>query len=408
MWLWRALVAVAAGKWVFEAYIARQQDFFVYLDAARRLIAGASLYGPLEALPYTYPPLTAALFVPLAWLPDTVAGALWLTLNLTVSWWIIRRLAPGLPRIMLLLLLLGAPFSRSIYLGQINVLLFLLMWLAASAPVAASAGGWRIGVAAALKITPAWLGASYALTGRWKALAVAALTALVGLGLGWLIAPDDSAWYWLHGIWDVNRVGGGGYPDNQSLWGLLARLGAHTPAAVSWSLGACILAATLVATYRHRREPLEVFTAVGLGGLILAPVAWSHHFFWLSVAVASLWKRRPGAARLLAVLMLFEPIFMDGLLRHAPSTIRALGVSNYTVLACCLLGAMCLRGHLMDDNRSPQPADPLAADQTGKSTPAGEPRTSSPPRDDSTSSAAPELLRRDGHNSHALKAAPRD
>lgn len=330
----RVFVVLAAGKLLFEAYIARQQDFLVYVDAARRLIDGGQLYGPLNALPFTYPPITAALFVPFAWMPNVFAVLLWCVINLGLAAWVLRRLIPAGPRLLLVLLALGAPFARSVYLGQVNLVLFSLLVSAATAATVSRWSGWRVGVAATVKITPGWLGLVYLVTGRWRPLAVMAAAAVTGIGLGWVLRPQDSQWYWTHGVWNTNRVGGGNYPDNQSVWGLIARISPDTPTALPATACILIIAASLYAARRHRTSILEVFTSVGLAGLLIAPVSWSHHFIWLSVMVVLLYRRRHHrAAYALATCLAIEPVFMNGIVHALPTPLAAIGSSHYTLLA---------------------------------------------------------------------------
>src|SRR5262245_12035238 len=148
--LW-AVIVVLFVKWCFELFIAQQQDFVVYLDAARRLVSGEPLYGPLDALPFTYPPLAALAFVPVCWLPNVVAGAAWICLNIFLTAYLIRRIGVGLPAWMAFLLAFTAPFARSVYLGQVNLVLIVLMW-GAIEPMASGGRAWRIGLAGSVKI----------------------------------------------------------------------------------------------------------------------------------------------------------------------------------------------------------------------------------------------------------------
>jgi len=124
-WIARlAIAAVIVGvslRWVRELQAGHQQDFLVYVNAARDWLAGRSLYVDRPALPYTYPPVAALLFLPFAPLPDGLVMAVWVVLNLGLGAWLTRRLFPGQPWWLLALVMLSAPIGRSIYLGQINL-----------------------------------------------------------------------------------------------------------------------------------------------------------------------------------------------------------------------------------------------------------------------------------------------
>jgi hypothetical protein len=81
------LVAVASAAWMILRFPGRYQwDFMVYHAAGQRFAAGVDPYGPIAGLPqylhYIYPPITAAVFAPLAGLGDTAAKILWFALKL--------------------------------------------------------------------------------------------------------------------------------------------------------------------------------------------------------------------------------------------------------------------------------------------------------------------------------------
>lgn len=331
----------------------------VYLEAARRLLGGESLYGQRSALPFTYPPLAAVAFVPLAWLPNWVAATGWLLLNLCVSWWLLRRIFGPAPLTVVALAAFTAPFARSLYLGQLNIVLFALVWLAVSADPRSRWSGWSIGLAASLKLTPAWLAMRYAVQGRWRQVLVSAGVAMAGVVLAWALTPGESLWYWTEGIRDPSHVGGADYSDNQSLVGFAAKV---LPAAPSpWVLAAVIVTAlaSAYAARRWRAHRVEAFVAVGLGGLLLAPVSWSHHFLWLTVMVAVL--RAHGHPRLAGALLgalLIEPLVVDGLVGWTPEPLRGVAASHYTALAVASLVYLC--------RQSPRsaPHAPLPTDET--------------------------------------------
>ena len=68
--LWRlALLGLLVWSAVLVAN-GRGFDFFIYREAALRLLSAAPLYQPADgAFPYKYAPTTVLLFVPFAWLP---------------------------------------------------------------------------------------------------------------------------------------------------------------------------------------------------------------------------------------------------------------------------------------------------------------------------------------------------
>ena len=64
------------------------EDLGVYREAAAAALSGADvLYaGPVDRLPYTYPPVAAYLLAPVAWWPPVLGGVLMTTVNVAVLW----------------------------------------------------------------------------------------------------------------------------------------------------------------------------------------------------------------------------------------------------------------------------------------------------------------------------------
>src|SRR5206468_1092415 len=101
----------------------------IFATAARSWVAAADLYLPTDEL-YRYSPGIAALFVPLAQLPDSVGGCLWRVVNvaalLAALHWFMRACLPGRlrPPWAAVYVLLVLPLSVSnIHNGQSNPLL---------------------------------------------------------------------------------------------------------------------------------------------------------------------------------------------------------------------------------------------------------------------------------------------
>jgi alpha-1,2-mannosyltransferase len=107
-----------------------------------------------------------------------------------------------------------------------------------------------------------------------------------------LVAPDASFTYWTQMVLDTSRSGGGGYPDNQSLTGVLARVLRDDTPPVWITLpvqGLALAAAYLVArrATATRHDVMSVL-AVAIGGLLASPVSWSHHWVWAAPMVMTL------------------------------------------------------------------------------------------------------------------------
>jgi len=71
-------------------------DLKVYRDGSPALLQGTlydwHLTEPLGqfALPFTYPPFAAVLFLPLSWLPWVAVRVLWQAASVVCLWWLVR------------------------------------------------------------------------------------------------------------------------------------------------------------------------------------------------------------------------------------------------------------------------------------------------------------------------------
>ena len=128
-------------------------------------------------------------------------------------------------------------------------------------------GGIGIGLATALKLTPALFLVFLVLIGRRRAAVVAAGTSLGATLLGFAVDPDASWEYWTSTLWDTSRVGRLVNPWNQSVLGLLAHVSDPAqPDRLLWALVAAGVAALglgrAVRVYRRGDDS----TAVTLAG----------------------------------------------------------------------------------------------------------------------------------------------
>jgi alpha-1,2-mannosyltransferase len=151
--------------------------------------------------------------------------------------------------------------------------------------------GVGIGLAAAIKLTPAIFIGYLLLTRRWREAGVATATAATATMLAALVAPTQSLIFWTDAIWDTNRIGVLAYVSNQSLQGALSRLAPPTPGSVFWALAAL---GVLVIWARKARLAGEVgddragFALTGVVACLISPITWVHHLVWLIPALVVL------------------------------------------------------------------------------------------------------------------------
>jgi alpha-1,2-mannosyltransferase len=294
--VWGA-AAVVALTWVcVRSFSSGLLDLRVYLAGGEAWRAGTDLYtadfqAPL-GLPFTYPPFAAMLFSGLTPLPVpiiavlfTAAGIALFTAACTAA---AQRVQAGLGLAALCLVL--EPLRGGLDLGQINMILIGFVAADCLLPRTPWPRGALVGIAAAIKLTPAIFVLFFLSRGRWRpALTAVATFTACGL-LGWALAPGQSKQFWFHAMLDPERVGGLSYSANQSLRGLLFRLG--VPESV-WLVSVVALLALTVVLLPRLRDDLTTLVAVAAAGLLISPVSWSHHWVWIAPALLLLrgWVR---------------------------------------------------------------------------------------------------------------------
>lgn len=280
------------------------EDLRVYRDGASRVLDGLALYppgsryAPDQPLPFTYPPVAALAFLPLALVPVGSAAAGWwlLTFGLLV-WFVARSFSPalgGLSRIsrwsavtiIVCLMSIGlSPVVSVIGFGQIGMVLAALCLVDLDQAVRrARSTGVLIGLAAAVKLTPGAFALTLLAAGRRRAVVVSAATCLAAWGLAALVLPDDTR-DWLGVVRDVDRIGPVDGAVNTSWHGLWLRLLGDSPATtVVWiAVSVATLAIACVRSGRLLRagHSLTAATVMGLATVVASPVSWLHHAVWV-------------------------------------------------------------------------------------------------------------------------------
>jgi alpha-1,2-mannosyltransferase len=331
--LWVAAGAVAALQAVRAFLDPRGEvlaDLHVYYGAVKALYRDGSLYGYVAANgdPFTYPPFAGLVLSPLILVPEPVAGLLWTAITVALvglaAWVVARRLEAGrtqaaiiapaaiLAPAIALALILSAPLVSNIRFGQVSWLLVVLVGVDALAIAPARFRGVATGIAAAVKLTPLIFIPYYWFSGRRREAVVGTATFAGCTALGWLILPADTAHYWLTAIWHTDRIGDLAMPGNQSMNGILLRLGVPTDVKTI-TLGLLSLVVVVLGLRRAARaarngDELAGLAITGAVAVAVTPVSWTHHQVWLLLAaVVALghpgWDRWWPAA-VLAVMIL--------------------------------------------------------------------------------------------------------
>jgi len=278
-------------------------DFRIYMWGGHAVLDDSRLY---LALAYghwfTYSPFAAIVFVPVAALPLAVARVAWDLVSvaaLAYSCVRILQIAGYRPRRLMVAGSVAAamaldPVWETLFLGQINLILLSLIltdvWLI-SRGSSRLAVGMGVGIAAAIKLTPAIFIVFFLLAGRTRAAFVAAGT-FVGCGLiGFLVAPHASRLYWEHLSHDTSRVGAP-YISNQSPYAAAIRI-TEGQAHIGWwwvmiSLAFAVIGLAVAAMLARRADWLGATAVTGATGLLVSPISWAHHWVWILPALVLL------------------------------------------------------------------------------------------------------------------------
>lgn len=245
-------------------------------------------------LPFTYPPFAAVMFVVLAGLSVsaattmvTIFNGVLLYLAVLLSWRLLGYRGIGTHAVSIGMAFAFSwlePVRMTIWLGQINLLLLVLVLGDLARPEGSRLRGVGVGLAAGIKLTPAFF-IVYALALRqFRTVVVASATFAVTVALGFVVVFDDARTFWTSALFQSDRIGMLASPANQSVHGILARAWpSGAPPAAVW-VACSILVAVLgiwSAVVAHRRgAQLLSLTICGLTTPMVSPFSWGHHWVW--------------------------------------------------------------------------------------------------------------------------------
>ncbi|MFI7606818.1 glycosyltransferase 87 family protein [Micromonospora sp. NPDC049366] len=339
------VAAVAYAAWLAIGLFGRPYNFFdmkIYHGAVVWWASGHELYefiAPDTTLGFTYPPFAGLVMLPMAHLPVEAAGlvnaaaslaALAIVLAALLRP-IVDRLAWPLWFSVAIAVPLAAaiePARETLGYGQVNLLLFALImadlvglrWRSRRGTHATDddgpllrfiySGAWAgagIGLATAVKLTPALFIAYLMITRQWRVAATAVGTTIAVTVGTFGIVGAESRTYFGSVLWQTERVGAADMTPNQSLAGLLARLydSIETPGLLWFAFAVLILALGLsrAGNAHADGDELTAFTLVGLTANVISPISWTHHLVWVIPAIivlADAAVRRREASRGLA------------------------------------------------------------------------------------------------------------
>ncbi|MDK4266766.1 glycosyltransferase 87 family protein [Corynebacterium accolens] len=269
-------------------------DLKIYWLAGGEVAEGANLYDNayIGNLPFTYPPFAGTLFKWISSLADDPLIILWqggtilalLAVILMVFHERGLKLSP-LTWVVAILLVLCAPAVEPMYgtlfYGQINVFLMFLVALDLI-PKKWALPGVGIGLAAGLKLTPAFMGLVLLFQRRWWQAVISVLTFAVTVAIGFVTIPDAEV-FWTDAIFNSSRVGEHTNPGAQSIRSLMVRAWGIDGGWMWLAAVAVVFILTCLAlrtAMKHKNNSAAMALA-GISACLVSPFSWYHHWVWV-------------------------------------------------------------------------------------------------------------------------------
>lgn len=296
--LWLLPLVISYGT--FTPWEPSTIDLQVYQYTVRDLLAGQDIYAtrtPFWNLPFIYPPIAAVLMIPIAvgpyalWQVVWTGGLIWAQNSVLKRCGVRRGWVLALMSIVLVLVV--EPIRTTLGYGQVNTFLMALVVidLLPNRPGEKRRipRGWLIGLAAALKLTPAlFLIFALAVGLRWV-FVHGSLSFLVFTGIGAVVQPRASAHFWgnlAHG--DTGAPASPLYVGNQAITGLVTRVARDDStivvvAAMALAAVVAVLAVIVAVHWWQRGEKVFAVGLIGMTTCLASPLSWTHHYVWVVV-----------------------------------------------------------------------------------------------------------------------------
>jgi alpha-1,2-mannosyltransferase len=285
-------------------------DLQVYVYAVKDMLAGKDIFAtttPFWNLYFIYPPIAAILMTPLAFGPYALWQVVWTGGLVWAQQSVLKRC--GAPRgwrlglIGIAVLLAVEPIRTTLGYGQVNTILMALV-IADLLPDAPGERrripqGTLIGLAAAIKLTPALFVIFAFLIGKTRVAITAMISFAVFTGIGVILLFRETLVFFGGLSGGDTRTASPLYTGNQSLLGVFFRLGdsSRVTGLVGLAVSAilAVLGCLVAAHWWRHDEKVFAVAIVGLTTCLASPLSWTHHYVWilpLGMAVLS-----PGVPR---------------------------------------------------------------------------------------------------------------
>ena len=288
-------------------------DLQVYVYGVKDMLASKDIFAtttPFWYLSFIYPPIAAILMIPLAFGPYVFWQVVWTGGLVWAQQSVLKRCgAPRGWRLGLLgiaVLLAVEPIRTTLGYGQVNTLLMALV-IADLLPDPPDQPrripqGTLIGLAAAIKLTPALFVIFMFLIGKRRAAITAIISFAVFTGIGAILLFRETVVFFSGLSGGDTRTASPLYTGNQSLLGVFFRLGDSSRTTTLLGLAVAgvlaVLGCVVAASWWQSNEKVFAVAIVGLTTCLASPLSWTHHYVWiLPMAMAVLSTGVPRWAR---------------------------------------------------------------------------------------------------------------
>ncbi|WP_236788227.1 glycosyltransferase 87 family protein [Amycolatopsis sp. GM8] len=383
LWVIPVLCAVwlfFAFRGMFSAMPTRPQiDLEVYRYGVQAWWDDHSLYGTLPPvangaeLPFVYPPFAVLVLSPLVLLPwDAAVVTLYVlsTICLALTLYLVSRVAwPPLGRtggiivasIGLPLTVFLEPVSQTYQFGQVSLIMMALVAIDCLAGKTLWPRGFGIGLAAALKLTPAAFVLFFLIRKDYRSAARAGITFAAAAGIGFIVDFHASVQYWFKGGLSGGGVSGTAFKTNQTIEAVIVRTGLSGAAEKAvWIVLIIALVGVVALAMRQAGPALALMANAGLT-LLVSPTSWSHYYVWVAPALLVLlaygarrvWERSWLAAAWFAWAALTATFFYLAPFHQLPDTdfpvvhvhwewLQQLSAATYPLVGVALLLAFAI------------------------------------------------------------------
>jgi alpha-1,2-mannosyltransferase len=382
-----AMVAsLVAGAVILRLYetSTTAADYDVYRDAARAAWRGVDLYRIHTASPgtlgnpFTYPPVAALVLLPTTWVVSRTGYLVWTAVSMVT---LTGALALTLPRSLahrawvltaaVVLASTTCVMVDNVVFGQVNVALMALCLVDLRRRDDTRLARWvprgvLVGLAAAIKVTPALFVVYFALTRQWRLLGWSLCGAAVATAAGAVVYPGMTVTFFRRTLWGltdrVNLSHPTGYWGNSSVNGAVCALGSQLQPVAVVAILVVAGAALRAAQHAHRAgRELDAWLIVGLAASLVSPYSWTHHYVYLLPALTRLavtreWTRRPWVVPVAGGLLLAlgaGPQLGQSWLDHGSPALLVPGLLQREILVLLALSVVFLLAYSSPRMRPP-------------------------------------------------------